>query len=492
MKTINKALSISWGILSKISSKLSSKLSSKSYIIISNTTLIVWGIFLIFIGTQAVNKKAAHIILRFADFDNLIMSINSNVEYTADKLTKGKSKSCKNVDEELNRYMTDNYGLIDKYSIPPVALVLNQLYRKEKVDWRDPSEIDKINGDTKAPTCNDYNILFDRVDQHLNAIIIENSKKTNGQSTNITGIDPQILFPKFLKQGHNPSLIPFDLEVKLWIDKRILQDKPPQESNNSGDNNCQTVSHVTNELNKYINIKYKGIDKNLIPPIATVLDRLQINVNWRNAKQIQNSQKPNEKQKTNEEQKPNEEQNITCSDYYILFDIVAERLTVIPRSHDLISTDQSLTIDNNILPPIFRHEGFKEQKIPLPLEAVLWVKNIQSQHQETQEAISLVSLFVLLIILGAFGSWVYLVRLHILGEKPLRLEEYFYRPILGMALALAVFIINLSFHSLLSNSEMNKVRYETLTVLAFAAGFLSEKTYLAIEKITEQASKKQQ
>lgn len=240
---------------------------------------------------------------------------------------------------------------------------------------------------------------------------------------------------------------------------------------------------VTKELSKYIKNKYNkytGPNEVLIPPIATVIDQLQVNVNWRDPSRI--------KQLTKLENAP------TCNDYQILFDIVAKRLEVIAHFSPPVSVGTELKIPNNILPLIFRSKGNEKEKIPefkeldisLPLEVIVWVQAKQIKNQKITDAISFLNLFVLLIILGGFGSWIYLVRLH-LNSSPgkVKLQEYFYRPVLGMALAIAVFIVNLSFHSLVSNSSLDQVRKETLILLAFTAGLLSEQTYEFVEGVAK-------
>ncbi|MGL4499961.1 MAG: hypothetical protein ACRCU2_12930, partial [Planktothrix sp.] len=232
------------------------------------------------------------------------------------------------------------------------------------------------------------------------------------------------------------------------------------------------INGVTQELNKYINNKYPGQNKSLNPPIAIVLDMLQVSVNWRDPSNFRGANEPR--------------QGPSCTEYQILFDVVAERLDAIANFYTVKSGEDTIPISNEIIPANFRVDNtqykFVKQSFNLPPEAVLWVQRMQTKNREVKEAISFLDLFVLLIILGGFGSWVYLLRLHLDDSRKVNLEEYFYRPVLGMALALAIFIINLSVHSVVSKSEIDKVRQEPLIVLAFIAGFLSDRTYSCIEQ----------
>lgn len=70
------------------------------------------------------------------------------------------------------------------------------------------------------------------------------------------------------------------------------------------------------------------------------------------------------------------------------------------------------------------------------------------------------------------------------------LSAYLFRPVLGAFLAVAIFIIDIVAHSIVSTAEITKIRHETLFVLALAAGLLSDHAYdmintrskLALEK----------
>ncbi len=155
------------------------------------------------------------------------------------------------------------------------------------------------------------------------------------------------------------------------------------------------------------------------------------------------------------------------------------------------SENQDLnTIKNDIIPPQFRKKEFKEQDIDLSLEVKNWI----SQESERNKLITginsvtfnLLNTFILLIILGGFGSLIFLTREHLENEEKIPIKAYIYKPLLGMFLAIASFIANISVHTLVSESEIQKIRRETLLLVAFSAGLISEQAYSAI---TEKAKK---
>jgi hypothetical protein len=251
----------------------------------------------------------------------------------------------------------------------------------------------------------------------------------------------------------------------------LCKDKPTSEQ----DETSLKQDEVSFLMSYYIEKTYPGQDATSIPPIAIVLDRFQVNVNWRDASALK---------KVNGNENPP-----GCNDYENLFYIVAKRLEAIADFSPEVSVGSNLKVSNNIMPLKFRAmkptiSEFKEQEIELPLEAVLWVKARQASTTARKSQINFLDLFILLIILGGFGSWIYLVRRHIDPLIKVDLYEYFYRPPLGMTLAIAVFIVNITLHSFVSTSNINEVRRETLILLAFTAGLLTDKTYEFIEKAT--------
>jgi hypothetical protein len=52
---------------------------------------------------------------------------------------------------------------------------------------------------------------------------------------------------------------------------------------------------------------------------------------------------------------------------------------------------------------------------------------------------------------------------------------------MGCLLAVAMFVVDIAAHTLISSSNIFSVRHETLYLLSFAAGLMSERAYLAVD-----------
>jgi hypothetical protein len=219
-------------------------------------------------------------------------------------------------------------------------------------------------------------------------------------------------------------------------------------SNKNESCNSQKVSTPTDYLNCYIDTKYAGKFSDEIPPIGTVLDLLQVNTSWRETTQKQQDDRKQE-------------------DYIILFEIVETKLKAL-AANDLqdININQ-LTISNDIL---------------IPLEAQNWLITEKNQRRR----LKLVDTFGLLIMLGALGSIIFLIREHIDPKKETPIRSYFYKPIFGILLAIATFVVNLSVNGLTSTARVEDLRTEGILLLAFAAGLLSDQTYERLTKAANQ------
>lgn len=145
-----------------------------------------------------------------------------------------------------------------------------------------------------------------------------------------------------------------------------------------------------------------------------------------------------------------------------------------------------LSVASPAVPERFLHgtEGNQEiaaavlpDKILLPRAAVSWIKDQRIRNEKEKERNSLIDTFFLLIVLGAFGSLIFLTKDYIEREQQTLLAAYLFRPILGMFLAVAVFIVDIVAHSVISTASILQTRHETLFILALAAGMLSEQAY---------------
>ncbi len=220
------------------------------------------------------------------------------------------------------------------------------------------------------------------------------------------------------------------------------------------------VINPSQVMDDYLSKKYKSSAE--MPPLGLVLDEIQIHDNWRNPKE-----------------------NLPVNEYINLFKTIEFRLTTI-ATHNIEDLN-SVEIEATILPKNFRGEGFDPSlKSNLPLEAQSWIKAEAKRINERTKTINLLDTFLLLIILGGFGSLIFLVREHMENEKNIPIKSYIYRPILGMSLALAIFITNASIHTVISDAEIESIKRETLFLLAFAAGLISEQAYsLIVHKAKE-------
>lgn len=172
---------------------------------------------------------------------------------------------------------------------------------------------------------------------------------------------------------------------------------------------------------------------------------------------------------------------MTTKDYDTLFEITENKLKAL-AANDLQNIN-TLTINNEILPQKFRGENFEPKEISIPLEVQNWLIMQRNFKQRRK----LVDTFALLIILGALGSIIFLIREHIDPEKHTPVKYYFYKPIFGILLAIAAFVLNVSVNGLSSTAKIEDLRPEGILILAFTAGLLSDQTY---EKLTETVNKK--
>ena len=235
-------------------------------------------------------------------------------------------------------------------------------------------------------------------------------------------------------------------------------------------------------LREYFSEKYSGKFYEEVPPIASVLDLLQVNISWRDLEKINEFKEEPKKIKQKEDNKPDDKPNdYKKQDFDILFEIIEAKLIALTTSNS--ENVNSLTISNEILPAKFRFspsDKFEKKEIPLPPEAKNWV----IQEIATKNRLKFIDTCMLLIILGAFGSIIFLISQHMKNEDKIEIKSYIFRPIFGILLAIATFVISISINGLTSTGKIEDLRTETILFLAFAAGLLSDKTYEMITKRT--------
>lgn len=163
--------------------------------------------------------------------------------------------------------------------------------------------------------------------------------------------------------------------------------------------------------------------------------------------------------------------------YYALFDAIDEHFIAVVQDKSIDPTKD--TISRDILPKPF-HDLMSQDQVTLPELAVNYVKQQRLKNDSLDLKVKLVNDFFIMLVLGAFGSLVFLLKGFLKAETDQSLIAYFVRPLLGMFLAMAVFLIDMLTHSVISNSGIEMMRVEPLYILGFAAGLLSEQVYTLV------------
>lgn len=178
-------------------------------------------------------------------------------------------------------------------------------------------------------------------------------------------------------------------------------------------------------------------------------------------------------------QNNNFEQTLWAKEQYRqLFKRIDDKLITIAKTTTDIKNVNLIFSD--LVPSTFiRPEDDLAKEISIPDSGIIWINSEKERFQLRQDRTPVIDLFVILMVLGAFGSLIFLTRDYMLSETDdsATLGSYIFRPILGMFLAVAMYIVDIAAHTLISSSGLNSVRNETLYLLAFAAGLLSEQTY---------------
>jgi hypothetical protein len=134
--------------------------------------------------------------------------------------------------------------------------------------------------------------------------------------------------------------------------------------------------------------------------------------------------------------------------------------------------------DPSILTPDFAKTRTLEATAPqMPLEVQAWLSRESTRIKDKEQQRKLLGTFLLLSVLGAFGSLIFLVRDYITLDAEKKLSDYIFRPVLGVFLAVAVFLVDVLAHSVISTADILQVRHEPLLILALGAGLLSETAY---------------
>lgn len=212
------------------------------------------------------------------------------------------------------------------------------------------------------------------------------------------------------------------------------------------------------------------------PPIEAIIDQVVIEPSWclRDLGAEFSKRHPD---------RAKEEQSFWVRDqYYDLFGKMDSKLQALvsDRTYD---PERIPTIESPVIPEIFR----KEKKLLEPAispgpcmvtrEITAWIKEERIRRDAIRQRDALVDTFFLLMVLGAFGSLIFLSKDFIERQEATSIASLIFRPVLGIFLAMAVFIVGIFGLTVISTADILKVRTETLYLLALAAGMLSEQAY---------------
>jgi hypothetical protein len=203
------------------------------------------------------------------------------------------------------------------------------------------------------------------------------------------------------------------------------------------------------------------------PPIESILEKFMIKPHW-----------------TDRNIKPkNDGIDIKVwkqAQYRRLFEKTQQKLTLLSLDNTVNLKNVAIAFDE-IVPIAFINNEEERVVHSLPAIAINWVIAERPRTKLKKARSQLIDTFVLLMVLGAFGSLIFLTRDYIVYPEDTSIETYIFRPILGMFLAIAMFIVDIAAHTIISQADIFEVRKETLYLLAFAAGLLSEQAYTLVQ-----------
>ena len=292
-----------------------------------------------------------------------------------------------------------------------------------------------------------FSLIFENWSETIQTILLRNYRLTKGKKSNIYSNPRRLIVSEEATEDCKATVIAKNLEYPLII-------------------------YPNDILKCYLILKYQGHFIEEVPPIGMVLDQFQ-SQSWRDINTIRRTRKT--------PQGEEETITLTAPDYIALFEIVEQHLMAL--SLDDLQTSGNLTVSNSILTPQFRFSDakFQVREIALPIAAKNWVTIERNRRNE----LKLVDTFFIVVILGALGSIIFLMREHIADDGTNNVRLYIYRPLFGIFLAIGTFIISISLNGLLSDEKAADVKTNSILSLAFTAGLLSEPAYKYLTELAE-------
>jgi hypothetical protein len=232
------------------------------------------------------------------------------------------------------------------------------------------------------------------------------------------------------------------------------------------------------------------------PPIEAFIDQMVSEPSWLE----RNLAKDFDKSHPGGSESKEEKRAWIQDQYFDLFGKIDSKLQALVSDRTL-DIEHTPTIESPVIPAVFRKENKPGEaavntgpNIIITREVVAWIKDERLRKDATQQRYALVDTFFLLMVIGAFGSLIFLSKDFIERQEETSISSLIFRPILGMFLAMAVFIVSMFGHTVISTADILKIRTEPLYLLALAAGMLSEQAYelvkksasAALDKLTEE------
>jgi hypothetical protein len=186
------------------------------------------------------------------------------------------------------------------------------------------------------------------------------------------------------------------------------------------------------------------------PPISAVLYTL--NPNWDAEKEVCTDE-------------TEEDRRHRRNPYTSVFQRIDERV----RSFAAGSSTEarSISVDSSFLTDKFRPAPANAVAVvSLPPELTIWIAQERIRLEKNKLKAALVDTFLLLTVIGAFGSLVFLTRDYIMKEETTAIGAYIFRPVLGVFLAIAIFTLDIFAHAIISTAGILEIRHEPLYVLA--------------------------
>lgn len=185
--------------------------------------------------------------------------------------------------------------------------------------------------------------------------------------------------------------------------------------------------------------------------------------------------------KTSRESKDRETSLNKEEPYVLLYIGVSNYLNALALDEDL--DEKTAKFDKSIIPKHFK-DILKEGDVGFPLSAQNWLQKKRKENVATDSKTNLVDTFFILVILGTFGSLIFLTKDLLSAEMENPLLMFVFRPLFGMALAVAVFIVAILAHALMTTAPLQNLRTETMYILGLGSGLLADAAYLYLKRKT--------